>query len=252
MHMRMLQVKIKEEDLGSFTKLYEDRIIPALKTIGGCLYACLVQSIHRPDEGISMTLWRSEEDASRYEKSGLYSQLVSEARPFFAESSDWNLQLSKDFTLEYAQGTVEPTLKSYAVSRAGGESNLMNGQGPHTFLRIVSVHVKPDRFEEYKELYQREIIPTLVTTRGCLFSCLSTSAGDTREAVSVTLWNSRADAEDYERKGTFDNLLRSVRHTLSELTQLKLQSVNTGLPSVTSEDIEVDGFHLVAARRFPN
>lgn len=250
MHMRMLQVKVKQEDLASFIKLYEQRILPALESIGGCLYACLVQSIHRADDGISMTLWRSEEDTRRYEQSGLYKQLVAEARPFFADGSEWKLQLSKDFTLEYSQGAVEPTLKSFSVSKTGGERNLLIEQGPHTFLRIVSVHVKPDKFEEYKGLYESKIIPTLLAAHGCLFSCLSTPAGETHEAISVTMWNSRADAEEYERKGTFDNLLHSVQHTLSELTQLKMQSAGTSLPSVTSEDVEVDGFHLLVSRRF--
>ena len=250
MHMRMLQVQVKEKELGSFVKLYEERIMPALETVGGCVYACLVQGIQRSDAGISMTLWHSEADALRYEQSGTYKRLVSEARPFFAESSEWTLQLTKDFTLEYTQGAVEPTLKSYSVSKTGGERNLLKELGPHTFLRIVSVHVKPDRFEEYKRLYEEKIIPTLLAARGCLFSCLSTPGDTTHEAISVTMWNSRADAEEYEQKGTFDSLLQSVRHTLSGLTQLNMQSAGTRLPSVTSEDVEVDGFHLLLSKRF--
>ena len=250
MYMRMLQLKIRQGELPGLTQLYEEKIIPALQKIGGCLYACLMQSVHQSEEGISMTLWRSEEDASRYERSGLFMKLVVDARPFFAESSEWNLQLSKDFTLEYTPGPAEPTLKSFSVSTSSSEAIPSKERTPNAFLRIVSLYIKPGKREEYKQLYERDIIPALLATHGCQFSCLSTPTGDSNEAISVTLWNSRGDAEEYERSGTFDQLLQTIKHTLSDLSQLRMQSVGTRLPSVTSEDIEVDGFLLVASRSF--
>lgn len=250
MFMRMLQVRIKEEEVPGFTRLYKERIIPALEKIGGCLYACLVQSVQQQNEGISMTLWRSEEDSLRYERSGLFMQLVAEARPFFANMSEWTLQLSKDFTLEYTPAPAEPTLKTFSVSTTGGSTIPSAEPAHHPFLRIVSVHLRPGKLEEYKELYERDIIPALLATHGCRFSCLSTPTSDSNEAISVTLWNTRADAEEYERKGTFDHLLQNISHTLSDLSQLKLHSVGTRFQSVTSEDVAVDGFHLVASKSF--
>jgi heme-degrading monooxygenase HmoA len=248
--MRMLQVKIRQGELPGFVHLYEERIIPALQRNGGCLYACLMQSVLQSDEGISMTLWRSEEDALRYERSGLFMQLVAEARPFFANSTEWNLQLSKDFTLEYSQDPTEPTLKSFSVSTTSSETIPSKEKAPNAFLRIVSLHIKPGKVEEYKRLHERDVIPALLATRGCRFSCLSTPTVESNEAISVTMWNSRADAEEYERKGTFNQLLQNISHTLSDLSQLKMRSVGTRLPSVTSEDIEVDGFHLIVSKSF--
>lgn len=248
--MRMLQVTIKDEGLPGLSRLYNERIIPALQKNGGCLYACLLQSVQQPDEGISMTLWRSEEDALRYERSGLFMQLVAEARPFFANSAEWSLQLSKDFTLEYSQESAEPTLRSFSVSTASSKGVPSKAKASNAFLRIVSLHVKPGMLAEYKRLYERDIIPTLLATRGCQFSCLSTPTSESNEAISVTMWNSRFDAEEYERTGTFDQLLQNIGHTLSDLSQLRMQSAGTRLPSVTSEDIEVDGFHLVVSKSF--
>ncbi len=248
MHMRLLQLKIKPEELPGLGRLYEDRIILALQAVGGCLHACLLQSARQADRIISFTLWRSEEDASRYERSGLFMRLVAEARPFFADTTEWKLQLSKDFTLEYTSESAEPTLKTFSVSTSSGPTIPSKEKMLPGFLRIVSVHIKPGKLEEYKQLYERDIIPTLLSTRGCEFSCLSTPTEDSNEAVSVTVWNSRTDAEEYEHKGTFSNLLQNVKHTLSDLSQLKMDTVGTWLPSVTSEDIEVDGFHLIASR----
>ncbi len=250
MHMRLLKVNIRKEDASGLGRLYEERIIPALQNTGGCLYACLMQSVHQPDHGISLTLWRSHEDASQYERSGLFMQLVAEARPYFADSTEWKLELSKDFTLEYTQGPAEPTVKSFSVSTTSAKVIPSKDKAPTAFLRIVSLHIKSGKFEEYKQLYEHDVIPALLATRGCQFSCLSTPTVDSNEAISVTLWNSRAEAEDYERKGTYAQLLKSVSHTLSDLTQLKMQSVGTMLPSVTSEDVEVDGFNLIASKSF--
>lgn len=250
MYMRMLQVRLKQDDVPNFVRLYEDRIIPALDKIGGCLFACLLQSTELKEEGISLTLWRSDEDSSRYERSGLFMQLVAEARPFFAEMSEMKLQLSKDFTLEYGPEPAQPTLKTFSVSTSGGSTLSSPGKRQPPFLRIVSLHLKPGKLEEYKQRYQRDIVPALLATRGCQFSCLSTPTDDSLEAISVTLWNSRADAEEYERTGTFDRLLKGISHTLSDLSQLRLQTSGTRFHSVTSEDVAVDGFLLIAGKSF--
>lgn len=250
MHLRMLQVTVKQEDISGLVRLYEEKIIPALEKIGGCLFACLVQSVRKPEEGISVTLWRSEEDTSRYEQSGLFKQLLDEARPFFAETTEWKLELTKDFTLEYTPASAEPTLKTYSVSTTGG-STAASPEGIHQpFLRIVSIHLKPGKLEEYRDIYQRNIMPALMATNGCLFSCLSASTADSNETISVTLWKSRAEADEYEQKGTFTQLLEGIRHTMSDLSQLRMQSQGTRLPSVTSEDVEVDGFHLLVSKSF--
>ena len=233
MYMRMLQVKIRKDELPGLAKLYEERIIPALQKTGGCLYACLMQSINQSGDGISMTLWRSEEDASRYERSGLFMQLVAEARPFFADATEWKLQLTKEFTLEYAPEPAEPTVKSYSVPTTSGSTVPTKEKMFHAFVRIVSLHLKPGRLEEYKQLYEYNIVPALLATNGCRFSCLSTPTNESNEAISVTLWNSRADAEQYERSGKFNELLQRVKHTLSDLSQLRMESTGTRLPSVT-------------------
>ena len=248
MFMRLLQVKIKQDQLKSLGSLYERRIIPALQNVGGCIYACLLQRAHNPEEGLSMTLWQSEADSQRYERSGLFMQLVAEARPFFAETTEWKLQLSKDFNLEYASGSAEPVVRTFSVSTTSGQAIPSKEHMPGAFLRIVSLHVRPGKLEEYKHLYERQIIPALLSSHRCQFSCLSTPTSESNEAISVTLWKSRADAVEYEQSGAFGQLLQSVKHTLSDLTQLKMESEGTRLPSVTSEDIDVEGFHLLVGR----
>lgn len=250
MFMRMLQVKIRPDGIQGLGRLYEERIIPALQSVGGCRYACLMQSAYKSDDVISMTLWQSEAEANNYERTGLFKQLVEEARPFFAESTEWKLQLSEDFTLKYAPDSAEPELKTYSIETTSGATIPTKDVPLHLFLRIVSVHVKPGAFEEYKQLYQSVIIPALLATRGCCYTSLSTATADSTVAISVTLWNSRADANEYERSGTFGRLVQKVSHTLSDLSQWKMESEGKRMRSVTSDDIEVEGFHLIAGKSF--
>ena len=233
MFMRFLQLKVKSAEIQGLARMYEDRIMPSLQSAGGCLGAFLVQSDRQPQEMISMTLWRSEEASSAYERSGLFMQLVANARPFFAESTEWKLALSKDFTLEYTQDSAEPALETYSVSSASAGSLPPTHNKSPLFMRIVSLHLKPGKLDEYREIYQRRIIPTLMTIRGCQYACLSSPASELNESISVTLWNSRADAEEYERSGMFKQLLQEVKHTLSDLTQLQMESRGTRLPSTT-------------------
>ncbi|HEY6951444.1 MAG TPA: antibiotic biosynthesis monooxygenase, partial [Bacteroidota bacterium] len=178
MHMRLLQLKINAHELQSFCRFYENRIMPALQTIGGCLHACLVQSTTDAGEVISLTLWQSEEHASTYERSGLFMKLVGEARPFFANTSEWKLQLSKDFTLEYAPDAPEPTLKSFSVSSSSAGQIPAGHRASQSFLRIVSVHLRPGKLQDYRDTYEREIIPALLSTHGCQFACLSTPTNE--------------------------------------------------------------------------
>ncbi len=252
MFMRFLQLKIKSKEVQGLSKLYEAKIVPALQSAKGCLGTFLLQSTHHHDEVLSLSLWRSMEDSSAYERSGLFMRLVASARPFFADSTEWKLELSKDITLEHVPGSPEPAVQTYSVSAASGGEMLSGNHHPSTFMRIVSLRHKDGMLAEYKNLYRAEIIPTLLATRGCRYACLSIPTANESESISVTVWNSREDAETYERQGTFGKLLEKIKHTVSDLSRMQLESVGTLLPSATSEDVEVEGFQLIAGRNFQN
>jgi quinol monooxygenase YgiN len=106
MFMQLLQVKAKKEEMDSLRRFYEEKVVTALQETPGCLYACLMQSAQEPDEVISMTLWDLQQSTEEHEKSGLFQRLVEEARPLFAESTEWHIQLSKEFRVEYSPATT--------------------------------------------------------------------------------------------------------------------------------------------------
>lgn len=252
MYMRLLQTKVKPNALEMMKAYYDSNIMPVLQQTAGCLYACLMRSAQQPEDIISMTLWETQLYADTYEKSGAFRQLMEGAKPYFADSSEWKIQLTKEMTLEYAPIPEEPTVSSYAVSATSdSKTDVPVNQTPNTYLRLVSVKLKPGKLEEFKRLYENEIIPALQATKGCRHAYLTTPSSQGNEAISITIWDRKADAEAYEKSGLFGQLLEKTKHLYSELFQWKmhLDHRHPG-QSATSEDMQVQGYSVVTGRSF--
>ena len=251
MYMRLVQVKVKPEKLSEMGSLYESRVIPELQKMHSCLYASLIYSTHHPDESISLTLWETQSDAEAYERSGVYQQLVEESKPFLADSSEWKIQLSKDLTLEYGPVPEEPVVKSYVVATENHERIYPSEKPSQMYVRIVSAKIRSGKMEEFKRLYKSEVLPVLRTTKGCRYAFITEGVKERNEAISVTIWDSKEDADVYERSGLFDALKNRVRNTFSELYQWKMKLEHDVHRQVkTSEDLTVEGYNVVTGKSF--
>lgn len=249
MFMRLVQAKTKPDLLWKLRRNYEEQVVPALQKTPGCLYACLMQSSRVPEEVISMTMWESQKHAEDYERSGLFKQLLEEAKPMLADSSEFRLELSKDLKLEYVATPVEPTVKSMPVAVMSRDLKTGFDKPTEMFLRIVSTKLKPEKKGEFHEIYIHEIIPALEATKGCRHAYLLMPDRDKSEAMSVTIWESKAAAEEYDAGG-FTPLLDKVKHTFTDLSQWKLNLGEKRGQSATSDDISVDGYFFVEGKSF--
>ena len=119
------------------------------------------------------------------------------------------------------------------------------------YLRILSIKVKPGKMEEFRKLYIEEIIPTLHDVKGCRYAFLTENSEEENEAISVTIWNSKRDADEYESNMIFDTLRMKVEHTFADLYQWKaaLEMEYSGRV-VTSEDPRVKTYNVVTGRSF--
>jgi hypothetical protein len=114
--------------------------------------------------------------------------------------------------------------------------------------------------QEFRAIYDGEIVPALLRTRGCRQCFVTDSMREEGEALSVTIWDSLEDAQRYEAGGEFTRLLEKLRHTLSGLYQWKMgidDGSNVPLAgaiapkkSVTSEDLSINAYNIVAAKAF--
>jgi heme-degrading monooxygenase HmoA len=251
MFMRLVQFKIKTDQLSGLRQEYETVVVPALGDIDGCRFAGLIHSARNPDECMSLTLWNTPDHIEAYERSGKYAELLKGLEPYFSDSSKWKIQLSEDSTLEYAPVPEEPVVHANPIGAA--MDNNAPGQLPRDtmYLRIVYITIKPGMLDEFRTIYNEEIIPTLRSVQGCRIAYLTESIENREQIYSVTIWDSQADAEKYETSGQFDELTGKIRHTFSELFQWKMElDKQVGGQTATSEDLTIESYAIVTGRNF--
>jgi heme-degrading monooxygenase HmoA len=251
MYMRLVQVKVKPEHMPDHHRMYEDEVLPALQAVPGCIFATLIESEQHPGECISMTLWNSREQAESYGQSDKFRELLRKAAPFLVDSSEWKMQLSEDLTLQYEQIPEEPVVQAYEVMARQNASIPVQRQSGALFVRIVSPQIREEKLAEFKTIYVNEILPALRSVKGCRYAYLTENVQQKNQVISVTIWDSKQDAEAYERSGLFDSLKAKAEHTFAEIYQWKMQLAKDASGQVvTSEEMTVGGYKVVAGKTF--
>lgn len=251
MVMRLVHIKIKSARLPDLQLFYEQEALPALQGTPGCLYACLIRSVHHADECVSLTLWETQEHAERYAEGGVFQQLSNKLQPFLAESNEWKIQLTSDLKLDYQPMMEEPVVESHQVTTDLATEKSPLKQASLFYLRIFSMKVLPDKHQEMKRIYHSEIIPALLRTPGCLYAYLTEGMKDNNEFFSITIWNSKRDADTYEAAPLFTELKEKLKHTFFDMIQWRmgLSSEQRGR-TVTSDDVAVKGYTFVTGKSF--
>jgi quinol monooxygenase YgiN len=249
--MRFVQLRINPEYTSKFYEFYKDKVISELQDISGCLFVSLIQGESEQSEFISLTLWETKNQARLYGKSELYKKFINEIKPFLAESAEWKIQLTKDLNLDYLPIQEEPVLKQYTVT----ETEEKNVSDPSTntkmHVRIVAVKIQEGKLEEFRLLYKNEILTVLKKTPGCRYAFLSENLQDKNEILSITIWNSKKDSEEYEQKGQFDMLQNKVKHTLDSFYQWKMVLDNRPDVNIkTSADMKISHYEIVTGKNF--
>jgi heme-degrading monooxygenase HmoA len=102
------------------------------------------------------------------------------------------------------------------------------------FARSVYLHLKPNSVAEFARTIEKEIIPLLRKQKGFQDEITFVVPGGT-EAVALSLWDQKEDAEAYNR-GTYPEVLRG------------LAKVVEGTPQVQTYEVSNSTFHKIAAR----
>jgi heme-degrading monooxygenase HmoA len=251
MYLRLVQLKMKQEDDVLLPKLYADRILPSLQRVPGCLYACLIRSTSNREESMSLTLWESSQQADAYEMSGEFQRLMNDAHPYLDDASEWKVQLTKDYTLEYAPHHEEPVVRSFNVTTAATGAPPSPSDASRLYIRILAISLQSGRNEEFARLYNAEILPVLQETKGCRYAFLTEGLEERNEVLSITIWESKQSADLYESSGIFAVLTEKVQHTFTELYQWKMAAERSaGVTVATSVDLRVRGYDLVTGTSF--
>jgi hypothetical protein len=102
------------------------------------------------------------------------------------------------------------------------------------FSRNVSMRLKPNSVAEFTKTLENEIIPLLRKQKGFQDEITFVVPGGT-EAVGVSLWDQKENAEAYDR-GTYPQVLNA------------LSKVIEGTPTVQGYEVSNSTFHKIAAR----
>jgi hypothetical protein len=102
------------------------------------------------------------------------------------------------------------------------------------YARNVSMRLKPNSVTEFTRMLENEIIPLLRKQKGFQDE-ITFTVPDGREAVGISLWDLKENAEAYDR-GTYPQVLNS----LSKLIE--------GTPKIQPFDVSNSTFHKISAR----
>lgn len=114
------------------------------------------------------------------------------------------------------------------------------------YLRFVKAAIRPERAADFAKHYEERIKPELERTPGCMFAALMTSGKEPPEAVSMTIWDTRHDAERYERSGVYKSLVDEVRPFILGVDEwkMRLHDPDALLERPRATDPEVSAFPI--------
>ncbi len=251
MFMRFLQLNLDPRLILDFRNFYDTEVTGKLRKTPGCLFAGLIKSKPEENEYISLTFWKTRQQAEDYENSEVFKKLFEKSRGYLIDTAEWKVQLSEDMELQYGQAEEEPKIKKYSVAAENGSGESFPAEASNLYIRVLSLIIREDKLDEFKKLYTDVIIPKLKSTKGCRSVFLTESVSGENEFISVTVWDGKEFADEYESSGKFEELTEQVKHTFSQLYLWKM-SLDKEKRSkfATSDDFKVEGYDMVTGKSF--
>ena len=85
MHVMVAWGKLRLGTWDEFEKFYKERVEPTTKTINGLRERQLLRSTEDPDEGMSVSIWDSQDSLMEYARSDIRQTLAKEAEHLYRE-----------------------------------------------------------------------------------------------------------------------------------------------------------------------
>ena len=94
--IRFFSMRVREQKLDEFERIYNGEILPVLRTTPGCTCAFLIENLCDPHHLVSLTLWENAMAAEKYEKTGLFATMLEKVSHTLSEFYQWKLALEKE------------------------------------------------------------------------------------------------------------------------------------------------------------
>lgn len=82
-------------------------------------------------------------------------------------------------------------------------------------VRLTRFSVSPDRVKEAKKIYEEEVIPEVEKQKGNTNVILLEPTNGSNEFISMTAWESNADADAYQSSGKYQELVDKIRDMIT-------------------------------------
>lgn len=93
------------------------------------------------------------------------------------------------------------------------------------FVRMVFVTLKEGKMYEFRDVYTKEVIPTVKSHKGNRFVHLLECRENENEGISLSAWNNRGDFENYLKSGDFERLSKQYEPMYAKDPVLKSYEV---------------------------
>ncbi|MEN8152871.1 MAG: antibiotic biosynthesis monooxygenase [Acidobacteriota bacterium] len=91
------------------------------------------------------------------------------------------------------------------------------------YMRFLQLNVRPEALELSRNYYRETVLPRLHAVKGCLFAHLIQDQVKKTELISMTLWEKKEDAEEYQNSPVFKQLMAEFSPYLDESNEWKIQ-----------------------------
>jgi quinol monooxygenase YgiN len=96
MWIRLIEVKIQPDKLEEVRRIYNEQIVPAVKSHKGNIDVFLMESLDREGQVLSFTSWESQADGDAYEASRGYFHNVNKVRhAFLGMPTLWSYEVKR-------------------------------------------------------------------------------------------------------------------------------------------------------------
>jgi heme-degrading monooxygenase HmoA len=102
------------------------------------------------------------------------------------------------------------------------------------YSRNVTIHLKPNSVSEFTDMFEKDILPLLRKQDGFTDE-ITFLAEDGRDAVAISLWDSKENAEQYARN-TYPRVLKGLKGLVE------------GTPEVEAYEVGNSTFHKIASQ----
>ena len=96
------------------------------------------------------------------------------------------------------------------------------------FTRNVIMHLKPNCVKQYTETLENEVIPLLRSQKGFKDEISFVNQNGT-EATGISIWNTREDAEAYERT-TYKKVITALADVIKGTPEVRTGEITNSTP----------------------